>query len=168
MTPDRLTNFTYISERDEIPWLRPADFKNMDLKGPKVLVNGAFDLLHAGHWKVISRARRKAGTLVCALDSDTRVARKDPRRPIQTFIERATMLAYTPLDYIVEIATDADMYHLIQSFKPDLRVQGPEYRTGTKYPWVPKAFVSGLNKKGGRIGMSTSEIIRRVVERYGN
>jgi D-glycero-beta-D-manno-heptose 1-phosphate adenylyltransferase len=166
--PDRIKNFTYIEDRDDLPWLRPADFKNLELPRPLVIVNGGFDLLHAGHFKLITRARRNAATLVCALDSDTRVARKDPRRPIQTFIERATMLAYAPIDYLVEIDSDKDMYNLILIAKPDLRVQGPEHRKSNKYPWVPKAFVSGLNRSGERVGMSTTEIVRRVTERYGN
>ena len=169
MIPDRIRNFTYISERDELPWLRPEDFRELDLLHPVVLINGAFDLLHSGHWKVITRARRNAGTLICGLDSDTRVARKDSRRPIQTYIERATMLGYTPIDYICEIETDRDMYDLIRAAKPDLRCQGPEYRhSDSKYPWVPKAFVSGLGKTGVRIGMSTTKIIDRIVERYGS
>lgn len=168
MVPDRITNFVYIEERDDLPWLRPEDFKDKELPRPLVLVNGGFDLLHSGHLKLITRARRNAATLVCALDSDARVARKDPHRPLQTFIERATMLSYTPLDYLVEIDSDKDMLALIRAAKPDLRVQGPEHRTSNKYPWVPKAFVSGLNRKGERIGMSTSEIVKRVVERYGN
>ena len=168
MIPDRIRNFHYIEERDELPWVRPEDFKKFELTHPVVLINGAFDLLHSGHWKCISRARRNAGTLICALDSDVRVARKDSRRPIQTYIERATMLAYTPIDYLVEIGSDKDMLALIRATRPDLRVQGPEYRTETKYPWVPKAIVSGLNRQGERMGMSTSEIVRRVVERYGN
>ena len=169
MTPDRIRNFTYISERDELPWLRPEDFKDLDLEHPIVLINGAFDLLHSGHWKIIQRARRNAATLVCALDSDARVALKNPRRPIQTYIERATMLGYTPVDYLVEIDSDRDMYSLIRSLKPDLRVQGPEYRRAeSKYPWVAKAFVSGLGKTGVRIGMSTTKIIDRIVERYGS
>lgn len=169
MTPDRIRNFRYIADRDELPWLRPSDFKHLELESPIVLVNGAFDLLHSGHWKIIQRARRNASTLVCALDSDERVARKDPRRPIQTYIERATMLGYTPLDYIVEIDSDKDMYELVCNLKPDLRVQGPEYRkSDSKYPWVPKVYVSGLNKSGERMGMSTSKIINRIVDRYGN
>lgn len=166
--PDRIRNFTYVAERDELPWLRPEDFRGMNLPHPVVLINGAFDLLHSGHWKIITRARRKAGTLVVALDSDSRVARKDPRRPIQTFIERATMLGYTPVDYLVEIDSDRDMYSLVCSLKPDLRVQGPEYRgVDSKYPWVPKAYVSGLGRTGKRIGMATSKIIERITERYG-
>jgi cytidyltransferase-like protein len=167
MQPDRLTNFTYVSERDELPWLRSEEFCDIELAHPIVLINGCFDLLHSGHWKLITRARRKAATLVCALDSDIRAARKDPRRPIQTFIERATMLGYTPIDYLCEIETDQDMYSLIRTLKPDLRCQGPEYRrVDSKYPWVPKAYVSGLGRTGKRIGMSTTKIIDRVVERY--
>lgn len=169
MIPDRLTNFTYISERDELPWLRPEDFRDLDLPRPVVLINGAFDLLHSGHWKIISRARRKAGTLVCALDSDARVFRKDPRRPIQTYIERATMLGYTPVDYLVEIDSDRDFRTLVYALKPDLRVQGPEYRkVDSKYPWIPKAYVSGIGRTGTRIGMSTTKIISRITERYGS
>ena len=169
MRPDRLTNFTYISERDELPWLRPEDFRDIEMEHPIVMINGAFDLLHSGHWKIITRARRKAGTLICALDSDQRVARKDPRRPIQTYIERATMLGYTPIDYLCEIETDKDMYDLIRAAKPDLRVAGPEYRrVDSKYPWIPKAFVSGLGRTGARIGASTTKLIERIVERYGN
>lgn len=169
MTPDRIRNFTYVSERDELPWLRPEEFRNLDLPRPVVLINGAFDLLHSGHWKVITRARRKAGTLICALDSDARVARKDPRRPIQTYIERATMLGYTPIDYLCEIETDRDIYDLIRAAKPDLRVQGPEYRKqDSKYPWIPKAYVSGVGRSGARIGMSTTKVIDRIVERYGH
>ena len=169
MKPDRLTNFTYISERDELPWLRPEDFKELDLPRPIVLINGAFDILHSGHWKIITRARRKAATLVCALDSDSRVSRKDPRRPIQTYIERATMLGYTPVDYLVEIDSDRDMYTLVCTLKPDLRCQGPEYRRAdSKYPWIPKAFVSGLGRTGARIGQSTSKLIDRIVERYAS
>lgn len=167
--PARLTNFIYVSERDELPWLRPEDFRDLDLPRPVVLINGAFDLLHSGHWKLISRARQKAGTLICALDSDERVSRKDPRRPIQTYIERATMLGYTPVDYLCEIETDRDIYSLIRATRPDLRVQGPEYRNApSKYPWVPKAYVSGLGRTGDRIGMATSKIISRIMERYGN
>lgn len=150
-----------------MPWLRPEDFKELDLAHPIILINGAFDLLHSGHWKIIQRARRNAATLICALDSDLRVAQKDPRRPIQTYIERATMLGYTPLDYLVEINSDRDMYTLIRGVKPDLRVQGPEYRErDSKYPWIPKAFVSGLNKAGERMGMSTTKIVERIVDRY--
>lgn len=140
----------------------------MELPRPIVLINGAFDLLHSGHWKIIQRARRNAATLICALDSDARVAHKDPRRPIQTYVERATMLGYTPVDYLSEIDSDRDMYTLICALKPDLRVQGPEYATVSKYPWIPKAIVSGLDTKGNRMGMSTSQIITRILERYGN
>lgn len=167
MTPDRISNFSYISERDELPWLRPEDFRPLDLPRPIVLINGSFDLLHSGHWKIITRARRRAATLVCALDSDARAARKDPLRPIQTYVERATMLAYTPLDYLCEIESDRDMLHLIYALKPDLRVQGSDYRNEpSKYPWIPKAYISGITRSGARLGMSTTKIITRVLDRY--
>lgn len=170
MTPDRISNFNYIFKRNteltEVPWVRPTELTPDDLPRPVVLINGAFDLLHSGHWKVITLARQKAATLICALDSDNRVARKDPHRPIQTYIERATMLGYTPIDYLCEIESDKDMYDLIRCVKPDLRVQGPEYRGKGKYPWVPKVHVSGLGRTGERIGMGTTKLIDRIIQRY--
>lgn len=164
MTPDRIQNSIYIAERDECPWVRPKDFRGIELPRPVVLVNGAYDLLHSGHMKVLFRARRKAGigTVIVALDSDIRCGRK-LGRPIQSFIERATTLSYMPIDYIVEIDSDADMLEVIRGSKVDLRVQGSDYRgKPTKYPWVPRSFVAGVGKTGLRMGMSTTKLIERI------
>lgn len=148
---------TPIRPEEELPWIRVPETK-LGLKHPVVLVNGAFDILHSGHLKMLAIAHTKAkgGTLVCAMDSDERIrAAKGAGRPIMTWVERATALQYTDVDYLVEIGTDADMAQLIAMIEPDLRIQGSEYAdVQTKYPGVEKLFVL-------RRGMSTSEIIRR-------
>lgn len=162
--PNRIRN-SYIAHEvttDELPWVRPADFGAMvDLPRPVVVVNGAFDLLHKGHMKVIFAARQRGRTVVVAMDSDARVARKGPGRPIQNFIERATTLNYMPVDYIVEIESDKDMAALMENLRPDLRVQGFDHATHpTKYPGVPKCFV-----KVGSV--RTSKIVERIKKLNG-
>jgi cytidyltransferase-like protein len=161
--PSRISNYYIARERneEELPWVRPANLSTLALPRPVVVVNGAFDLLHAGHMKVIFAARKRAGTVIVALDSDTRCARKGAGRPVLRFPERARALEFMPVDYIVEIDSDQDMGRLLKASRCDLRVQGFEYRDKlTKFPAIPKCFV--------RVGaMSTTKIIERITKANG-
>ncbi len=153
-------NFYLYRERqwEDIPWLRPTDFSGMALKSPTVLINGAFDILHAPHMRLIFAARHKAGTLVCALDNDEKVqSEKGQGRPVLTFVERAASLNYLPIDFIVQINTKKDMDQLITTLKPDLRVQSMEYRNKPSRYRNRKMFV-----REGKL--HSSEIIRRILE----
>jgi cytidyltransferase-like protein len=155
--PKRIRNYYVVKERgrEEVPWVRTQDFASLDLPRPIVVVNGAFDVLHSGHMKIIFQARARAGTLVLALDSDQRVARKGIGRPIQTFVERLVTLNFMPVDYVVEIDQDRDMTQLFRTLRPDLRVQGWDYfGKDTKFPSIPKCYV----RSGA---MRTSKIIER-------
>jgi len=160
--PSRVTNY-YLArehEHEEVPWYRTTDEALLDLPGPVALVNGAFDILHAGHMKVIFAARKRARSVVVALDSDARCARKGPGRPIQSFIERAVTLNYMPVDAIVEIETDEDMRELLTHLNPAVRVQGWDHRgTTSKFPKWKKCFVRNGPTR-------TSRIIERIREGY--
>ena len=156
--PARITNYRLAKENHdgELPWVRITDFAKLRLKHPIVLVNGCFDLLHAGHWKTIFHARRHGKTVVIALDSDRLVNERKPDRPIMSWIERATALGFTPADYLVEIDSDKEFLQLVELLKPDLRVKGAEYRDKpSRIPEVPTLFIH-------ESGMRTSEIIRRI------
>lgn len=158
----RFDNFYFHRERntDEVEWLRPTAFSGMTLRSPVVLINGAFDILHAPHMRMIFAARHKAGTLICALDSDEKVAKaKGPERPILSFIERATCLNYMPVDFIVEIRNEKDMRDLMEIVKPDLRVQGADYRDKPSRYTAEKMLV----REGA---MHTTELVDRIKERY--
>lgn len=143
----------------EVPWVRVEDFKKLQLMRPVVLVNGAFDILHSGHMKVIFAARKHGPTLVAAVDSDERVARvKGAGRPVQTWVERATTLNYMPVDYVVEIGSNEDMDELMKVLHPDIRVQGGDYKgVKSRYPKVKKYFVYDN-------GMRTSKIVERILQ----
>lgn len=157
----RVKNYSFAraSVEEELEWMRPEDFEDHDLPRPLILCNGSFDILHAGHMRLLFTARAHAprGTVVVAMDSDALVKRNKPKadRPKMSWVERATTLGYMPIDYLVEIDNKRDMDLLVRNLKPDLRVQGADYRgKDTRYPSVPKLYVR-------RGGMSTSEIIRR-------
>ena len=156
--PARIKNYRLAKENyhGELPWVRVEDFAKLKLKRPIVLLNGAFDLLHSGHMKAIFHSRRHAKTLVCALDSDAKVAASKPGRPILSWIERATSLGYMPIDYLVEINSNEEFVKLVEILKPDLRVLGAEYREhNSRIPDVPALFIHDS-------GIRTSEIVRRI------
>jgi D-beta-D-heptose 7-phosphate kinase/D-beta-D-heptose 1-phosphate adenosyltransferase len=148
-------------QTDEVPWVRVEDLEEDFLVRPVALINGAFDVLHSGHMKIIFAAHRRVngGTLICALDSDERVKlAKGPTRPIQSWVERATTLGYMPVNYIVEINTEQDMNRLIKMVEPEFRVQGADYKGRTsRYPEVKKYFVYDS-------GMRTSTIVERILK----
>lgn len=152
-----------ISIEPESPcvWARPTDFRSLQLTEPVVLINGAFDLLHASHLRLIAQARLRAGTLICALDSDTKVkATKPAGRPIMSWIERATAIGWCGVDYVVEITTDDDMAELIRWAQPAFRVQGAEYQNHkTRFPEIKRLFVRAGTTK-------TTDIIRRCQMYY--
>lgn len=141
----------------ELPWVRVEDFAKLRLKHPVVLINGSFDLLHHSHMKLIYHARKHGKTLICAMDGDEMVASKKPGRPIMTWVERATALGYMPIDYLVEIENDAAFKRLVELLKPDLRVQGAEYREKkvSRIPEVPSLLIHDS-------GIRTTKIIERI------
>lgn len=141
----------------EIPWIRVEEFAGLELFRPVVLVNGAFDILHSGHMKMLFAARQKGPTLVVAMDSDRKVREsKGKGRPVLSWIERSVALEYMPVDYLVEIDSEEDMQRLMETLKPEIRVQGGDYRgKSTRFPGVKKFFVYDG-------GMRTSKIIERI------
>lgn len=142
--------------------MRIEDFKDHQLPRPICLANGAFDILHSGHMKVLHHARQNAKTVVVALDSDQKIkAAKGKERPILTYVERAIALQYQPIDVIVEIGSDEDFLALISLLSPDFRVKGSEYRgQSSRVPKVPTMWVR-------KDGMRATKIVERVVKRYG-
>jgi len=113
--------------------------------------------------RIIFEARRKAETLVCALDGDEKIlGEKGEGRPIFSFVERATALQYMPIDYLVEVGSADEFRRLIKLLQPDLRVQGYDYANKPgRFPHIPRVFVRDQ-------GIRTSEIIKRCQEAYDN
>ena len=148
------------TEGAQLPWVRPAELRHMPLAGPVILVNGAFDLLHAGHMRLLFAARAQGATLVVALDTDEKIRReKGDARPFQSFAERAAALNYMPVDLIVPVDCRRDMDRVVAC--SHLRVQSDEYlNRPTRYPQVPKLFV-----RNSRI--HTTALAERIAQKVG-
>lgn len=88
----------------------------------------SFDLLHAGHIKMLEAAKQHCDFLICALQTDPTVDRPDKNKPIQSIVERWIQLdAVKYVDQIIPYATEEDLEHIFLSFDLDCRIIGTEY-----------------------------------------
>lgn len=143
-----------------------------------VLTNGVFDLIHAGHVGYLERARALGDLLVVALNSDASTrALKGPLRPIVPQADRAAVLGALRCVDHVTVFEEATAEVVVAAVRPDVYVKGGDYASGggeaPDLARLPEArIVAGY---GGEVrllpyaeGRSTSEIIRRIAERYGS
>src|SRR5262249_5387310 len=95
-----------------------------------VTINGAFDLLHAGHLHILREASRLGDVLIVGLNSDDSVRdSKGPDRPIVPQERRAEMLlALRHVDYVHVFPEPVPMPFL-EEVRPDVHVNGAEYGT---------------------------------------
>lgn len=98
----------------------------------------AFDLLHAGHIKMLEDAKRQCDYLICGLQTDPTIDRPEKNHPVQSVVERYIQLkGCTFVDEIVPYATEQDLEDILRSFKIDVRILGDEYKdknfTGRTY-----------------------------------
>jgi D-beta-D-heptose 7-phosphate kinase/D-beta-D-heptose 1-phosphate adenosyltransferase len=93
-----------------------------------VFTNGCFDILHAGHVKVLQQSRSFGDILVVGLNSDASVQRlKGPTRPIQTEADRAQILeALACVDFVILFDDDTPL-KVIQAIVPDVLIKGGDY-----------------------------------------
>ena len=52
----------------------------------------AFDLLHAGHIKMLEEAKSQCDYLICGLQTDPTINRPEKNQPVQTVVERYIQL----------------------------------------------------------------------------
>src|ERR1019366_7398128 len=93
-----------------------------------VFTNGCFDLLHAGHTRLLEDARKLGDVLIVAVNSDGSVrALKGPDRPLQPEMERAEVLAaLAAVDYVT-IFDDPSVLGVVTRMLPDVLVKGGDY-----------------------------------------
>jgi len=140
-------------------------FAGLRRRGVRVVfTNGVFDLLHAGHVRLLVAARALGDCLVVGVNSDASVRRlKGNGRPIVPLAERMEMLAgLKPVDYVVPFG-EATPARVIEAVLPAVLVKGSDYR---KKDIVGRTTVEGA---GGRVvrvrlrsGRSTSGLIARA------
>ncbi len=134
-------------------------------RGHKVgFTNGCFDILHAGHVSLMSKAAAGCDRLIVGLNSDASVKRlKGPTRPAQSEQSRAQVLASLDAVDAVVIFDEDTPLELIKALRPDVLIKGADY--------TEDKVVGGdlVKSYGGRVmlvdlvaGQSTTNTLKRV------
>ena len=88
-----------------------------------------FDLLHAGHVQMLREAKEQCDHLICGLQIDPSIDRKEKNSPVQTLVERYTQLiALSYVDEIIPYQTEKDLEDILEMYQIDIRILGDEYR----------------------------------------
>ena len=89
----------------------------------------SFDLLHAGHVKMLEEAKQHCDFLICALQTDPTIDRPEKNKPKQSIVERYIQVdACKYVDQIVPYTTEKDLEDIFLSFRLDVRIIGEEYK----------------------------------------
>lgn len=129
-----------------------------------VFTNGCFDILHVGHVRYLSEARRLGDALLVAINSDASVrALKGAGRPVLNESERAEILAaLSAVDFVTVFEEDSPRA-LISEVLPDVLVKGGDYNLDEIHGREE------VERAGGRVlslpfveGASTTGIIERI------
>jgi D-beta-D-heptose 7-phosphate kinase/D-beta-D-heptose 1-phosphate adenosyltransferase len=131
-----------------------------ELKNKTVFANGVFDILHAGHIKLLEQARRLGDRLIVGINSDTSVKKlKGDNRPINDEKTRAhTLKQFSCVDDVIVFDEDTP-YDLIKKLKPDIIVKGGDY---TVDQVVGKELVDEVVIIPLEEGYSTTKIIGNI------
>jgi rfaE bifunctional protein nucleotidyltransferase chain/domain len=135
-----------------------------------VLVNGAFDLLHAGHVRYLAAAHEHGDLLVAAVNSDLSVRRlKGPGRPIVPESERIEILSHLWMIDRICLFDDPTVAPVLDALRPHVHAKGTDYSVDT----VPERHV--VAAYGGETVIcgdpkdhATTDLIGTILERLGN
>jgi rfaE bifunctional protein nucleotidyltransferase chain/domain len=100
-----------------------------ELARPIVFTNGVFDILHRGHVTYLAQARTLGASLVVAVNSDSSVRSlgKGDDRPLNTAIDRASLLAALECVTVVTIFDEPVPLKPLDLVRPDIYVKGGDY-----------------------------------------
>ena len=136
---------------------------NLRKMGKKIVtINGAFDILHEGHEKILKEAKKQGDVLIIGLNSDSSIKQnKGEDRPINNENNRAKMLAnFDFVDYVT-IFDEKTPIGLLEIIKPNVHVNGSDYgkeciEAETVRTYGGKIHIVTLLK-----GHSTTKLIKR-------
>lgn len=111
----------------------------MEYSSKKVGITfSAFDLLHAGHIRMLADAKKQCDYLIVGLQTDPTIDRPEKNKPTQTVVERYVQLhACKFVDEIIPYTTEKDLEDILKLYDIQVRIVGEEYRdkafTGREY-----------------------------------
>lgn len=130
-----------------------------------VFTNGCFDIIHAGHIKLLEAAKSKGDKLIVALNTDASIRKiKGINRPVNGQDSRGIVIAAMGCVDLVIFFDEDTPIDLIKSLSPDILVKGSDYKISNI---VGADFVIA---NGGTVetislvnNYSTTSIINRIV-----
>lgn len=131
-----------------------------------VATNGCFDILHVGHVRYLTAARKLGDVLVVGLNGDDSVRQlKGEGRPVNREQDRAEVLAaLESVDYVT-IFPENRATNFLRAAAPAVYAKGGDYTADTLEPGERAV----LDEFGSRIeiipfekGYSTSELLTRI------
>lgn len=134
-----------------------------------VFAPGCFDLLHAGHVRMLTQARALCSRLMVGLNTDESISRlKGPTRPIIPYQQRyECLVALRCVDEVIPIVDDTPC-NLLRILRPEIVVKGP----GNIRDRMPEFPV--VSSYGGSIvimdgpDVSTTQILQRLANAFLN
>ena len=131
--------------------------------------SGVFDLLHAGHVAYLQAARGRCDYLVVGLNSDLSVRQlKGENRPIIPGVEREKVLAALAAVDLVFQFDESNNNRNVELLKPSLYIKAGDYsKQKLSSAAIVEAAGGAVEVVGFEAGLSSSNIIERIVERYG-
>lgn len=132
-----------------------------------VFTNGCFDLLHVGHIRYLSNAKKLGDFLIVGLNSDESVKiLKGQNRPINQFQDRAMLLSALRSVDLVIMFEEQTPENLINKIVPDVLVKGGDYDI------EDIAGYQTVIKNGGKVktldfykGYSSTNYIKKINKR---
>ena len=121
------------SDRQEVMYWRKAN---------QIVITGfiasAFDLLHAGHCKLLEDCKSKCDVLIAAIHTDPSIERKTKNKPIQSIEERIIQISSCKwVDKFEVYNTELELEQLLKQINPDIRFLGSDCKnkpiTGEQY-----------------------------------
>jgi D-beta-D-heptose 7-phosphate kinase / D-beta-D-heptose 1-phosphate adenosyltransferase len=155
-----VTNPKVLANRDEAADVG-AQYRREDRR--LVMANGCFDLLHAGHVKLLTQARQEGDALMVALNTDASVrSLKGAGRPVQSEADRCEIMAALEcVDFVVLFEEETPL-NLILAVRPSVLVKGDDYDADSvvgaseMQAWGGKVVLASRLK-----GRSTTRLIDR-------
>lgn len=144
-----------------------GECERLKVSGQKIVfTNGCFDILHPGHTRYLSAARKLGDHLIVAVNGDSSVrAIKGPGRPIFNETMRAELIAALDCVDSVFIFYEDNPLKVIQYLLPDILVKGGD--------WTEETIIGAdvVKKAGGVVmripyinGFSTTDLINKILK----
>jgi len=135
-------------------------------EGKKIaLMNGCFDVLHAGHIDGTRRAKEELGVhyLIVAVNSDYSFYLNREREPFVDENHRCHALSQLPWIDLVVLFGEKTPLELIQCVKPDVLVKGEEWKgkeiAGREYV---EQYGGRMHFLKNRFSIHSSDIVERI------